>query len=196
MPTPVQLMMILALGLLAAMVICCWLHGYATGKRAEERRMEFDEGEGSKVDARHETLKREWLYIDRGRGDRDKLFARANDWLEELHNIASRELERHPENNPAYDDLYDTADTQTKLLHGGVRPVPLGSNSAGPSAKVWLRIAAKRSARGYRAVEVLPSPFPTHAAIIAALTVMEACHGSAGSKQDARALRLSDCPVR
>jgi hypothetical protein len=183
-------MAILALGLLAATVVCCWLHGYAAGKLAEKRRTELNEVENGKVDTHHGTLKREQLYFGRGRGDRDELFARANDWLEELHSIASRELERHPGSKPSYGDLYDPSDAQTRLLYGDIRSVRLGSDSTKLSSTAWVRIAAERSARGYRAVEVLPAPFQTHAAIIAALTVMEgrevgkAAHRTAGLGYD------------
>lgn len=195
-------MVILALGLLAATVVCCWLHGYAAGKLAEKRRMESNKVEDGKVDAHHGTLKREQLYVSRGRGDRDGLFVRANDWLEELHGIASRELERHPENNPSYGDLYDPSDAQIGLLYGDIRPVRLGSDPTRPSATAWVRIAAERSARGYRAVEVLRAAFPAHAAIIAALTVMEgrevdkAAHRARGLGYDLDAPLYADALLR
>ncbi len=111
---------------------------------------------------------REYGYITRGLSH-DNLWDKVRLWLKELERITRHEIDRHSDGKPTYASLYDPDDPETKWLHGEVFMVrPRGSTT-----KMWLRLAAAKSSRGYRPVEVIQEPPPTHAAIVAALTILE-----------------------
>ncbi len=104
------------------------------------------------------------------RGVPDQPFVEAEQWLKELSRIVSHELERQPEGTLHYDQCYDPEDPENERLYGESRPVRIPNSPR----KVWLTIGAQRSPRGYRPVRVIDGPLPTHMAIFAALTTLEA----------------------
>ena len=104
------------------------------------------------------------------RGVPDQAFVEAKRWLEELLRIVSHELERQPEGTLHYDQCYDPEDPENGLLYGESRPIRMPKSLR----KVWLKIGQERSSRGYRPVKVIDGPLPTHMAIFAALTALQA----------------------
>jgi hypothetical protein len=88
-------------------------------------------------------------------------------WLQELEDVGLGEVGPSsgapPKAGPAHHD-------RMPVTEGEVHPVRLGK-----SRKVaWITFDGPRTRRGYRDVEVLDQPLRTEAAIIAALTVLEA----------------------
>src|SRR5215212_6451533 len=61
-------------------------------------------------------------------------------------------------------------DQTTPWLRGDVRPVRLGKSLKG----AWIRLDGPRTKHGYRNIELLDKPLRTEAAIVAALTVLDA----------------------
>lgn len=115
-----------------------------------------------------ETQERERRYAERGVFNHP--FKEAERWLKELLQIVTHELERQPNGPLHYDQCYDPEDLENKMLYGESRPVRMPN---GPQ-KIWLTVGAERSPRGYRPVRIIDGPLPTHAAIFAALTALQA----------------------
>jgi hypothetical protein len=89
-------------------------------------------------------------------------------WLQELGEVGLGEVKPSP-GVPLKAEL-SHHDRRPPTPEGDVRPVRLGK-----SRKVaWIRFDGPRTERGYRDVEVLDQPLRTDAAIITALTVLEA----------------------
>ena len=115
-----------------------------------------------------EKRDRELRYAERGVFNHP--FKEAERWLKELLQIVSHELERQPRGPLHYDQCYDPEDPESKMLYGESYPVRMPN---GPQ-KIWLTVGAERSPRGYRPVRVIDGPLPTHAAIFATLTALQA----------------------
>jgi hypothetical protein len=115
-----------------------------------------------------EKQERERRYAERGVFDHP--FRDAERWLKELLQIVSHELARRPNGPLHYDQCYDPEDPENKMLYGESRPVRMPN---GPQ-RIWLTVGTERSPRGYRPVRVVDGPLPTHAAIFAALTALQA----------------------
>jgi predicted RNase H-like HicB family nuclease len=88
-------------------------------------------------------------------------------WLQELEDVRLSKVESSGAPPKAETDHYDQT---TPWLRGDVRPVRLGKSLK----KAWIRLEGPRTKAGYRNIEVLDKPLRTEAAIVAALTVLEA----------------------
>ncbi len=89
-------------------------------------------------------------------------------WLQELEDVRLGEVK--PSSGIPPKAEINHYDQRTPWLKGDVRPVPLRKGGKG----AWIRLDGPRTKRGYRNIEVLDKPLRTEAAIVAALTVLEA----------------------
>jgi hypothetical protein len=89
-------------------------------------------------------------------------------WLQELEDVGLGEVKPSPGVPPKAGP--DHHDRTPPTPEGDVRPVRLGKSRK----PAWIRLDGPRTERGYRDIEVLDQPLRTEAAIITALTVLEA----------------------
>ena len=89
-------------------------------------------------------------------------------WLWELKEVRLSEVE--PSAGAPPKAATPHGDQTTPTVDGDVRPVRLG----GSLKKAWIKFDGPRTERGYKDIEVLDKPLRTEAAIIAALTILEA----------------------
>jgi len=89
-------------------------------------------------------------------------------WLQELGEVGLGEVKPSPGVPPKAGP--DHHDRTPPTPEGDVRPVRLGKSRK----PAWIRLDGPRTERGYRDIEVLDQPLRTEAAIITALTVLEA----------------------
>lgn len=90
-------------------------------------------------------------------------------WLREL--VEARLGEVKPSSGVPPKAEIDHYDQRTPWLKGDVRPVRLGK---GGSKGAWINLDGARTKYGYKDIELLDKPLRTEAAIVAALTVLEA----------------------
>ena len=89
-------------------------------------------------------------------------------WLQELEDVGLSEVKPSTSVPPKAEINY--GNQTTPWLRGDMRPVRLGKSLKG----AWLRLDGPRTKHGYRNIEVLDKSLRTEAAIVAALTVLEA----------------------
>ena len=89
-------------------------------------------------------------------------------WLQELEKVRLGEV-RPSSGIPPKAEI-NHHDQRTPWLKGDVRPVRLGKGGKG----AWIRLDGPRAKHGYRNIEVLDKTLRTEAAIVAALTALEA----------------------
>jgi hypothetical protein len=87
-------------------------------------------------------------------------------WLEELHEVGLRALDPDLQAPPKQ---AEARRPERSLPWSNARPVHLESGQT-----IWLRFDGDRSERGYKSIRVSDQPLRTDAAIISALTVLEA----------------------
>jgi predicted RNase H-like HicB family nuclease len=88
-------------------------------------------------------------------------------WLEELRGTGLAEIP--PAETPPRGGTH-RLDQTPRAREGDLRPVRLGRSHKA----AWVRFDGPRTGRGYRAVDLLDQPLRTEAAVVAALTVLEA----------------------
>lgn len=89
-------------------------------------------------------------------------------WLEELERVRLGEV-RPSSGIPPKAEI-NHHDQRTPWLKGDVRPVRVGKAGKG----AWIRLDGPRTKYGYRNIELFDKPLRTEAAIVAALTTLEA----------------------
>jgi hypothetical protein len=89
-------------------------------------------------------------------------------WLRELKEVGLSEVEPSVGAPPKAETPH--GDQTISTLDGDVRPVRLDKSRK----KVWIKFDGPRTERGYKYIEVLDQPLRTEAAIVAALTTLEA----------------------
>lgn len=145
----------LALGYQAVLLIVFWRRYQTMKKRHQDR---------------DHRIHRQLLYARRGVEQPIPLLA--HNWLKELAEVNSRQRECHPEGEPSYLESFDPDDPEVKFLYGNARTARLKEGRRAQTVRVRLTDWTHRP--GDRTVEVLEAPLSTHAAIIAALTALQA----------------------